>query len=204
MSRLSRFIHFYTDDEEQYLPKEYKRLLGFSFNAATYYTIPGLKLKGSDTVRFSLSVTAACNVFGCYTNTSAQDNYSLYVSTGSNSKYLRYNGGTYKSYWDSSLIGERFDIVITPTGSHGMPGTQDDTWEKVDFEASVDMCIGTTSADATSSKLKGSLYGNFVVDRRLNCIPCERVSDGVLGYYDTYSKTFYEPIGSAPTSLGYA
>lgn len=207
MSRLSRFIHFFTDEEESApseLPDGYKKVLGFAFDAGTYYVIEGLKLKGSDTVRISIKATAACNVFGCYTNTSAEDNYSMYVSTAANAKYLRYNGGVYKSMWNNEALSTRYDIVITPTGSHGMPEGQDDTWEEASFTSSTDMCIGTTATGATSSKFRGEMYGSFVVDGKFNGIPCERESDGVLGYYDTYSETFYEPTGSAPTSLGYA
>ena len=186
-------------DEDGGLPEEYTEVAGFSFNSDCYFVITDLKLRGSDTVRFSLVPNAACNVFGCYTNTSADDNYSLYVSTANNAKYLRYNGGTYKSKFLSNTFGERFDIVITPTGSSGMPEGQDDTWDEVDFTASVDMCIGTTAIDASSAKLKGNLLGAFVVDGRFNGIPCKRKSDYALGYYDTVSKQFFAPVLGTPT-----
>lgn len=189
-------------------PEGYRRLSGITMNGSTYYKITGLKLNGSDSVALSISATASCNVFGCYTTTAATDNYSLYISTTSGSKYLRYNGGAYKSYWSSSDFGERFDIWITPDGSQGMPQDQDDTWEPADFTASVDMCIGTTSTGATSAKFKGTFYGIFwVYDGDFNVkfqgIPVERISDGVIGYYDAISETFYEPTGTAPTILGY-
>lgn len=184
------------------LPDDYKEVLGFEFGANTYFVITGFKLQGSDTVRFSWSVNKACNVFGAYTTTSATNNYSLYMTTSQGSAYLRYDGGTYNSYISTSDFGKRFDSVITPTGSQGMP--QNETWKEKDFTASVDMCIGTTSTSATSSKLDGKLFGHFVVVGRFNGIPCERVSDGVLGYYDTKSQTFFAPTVGSPTSLGYA
>ena len=196
---------YFGDDvvyEANDLPAAYKRLQGFEFAASTYYQITDFKLQGSDTVRISFSVDKACNVFGCYTTTSASDNYSLYASTSSGAKYLRYNGGTYKSYFANADLGERFDVVITSTGSSGMPSGQDDTWTQASFTASANLCIGTTSTGATSSKLDGKIWGSIIVDGRLKLIPCKRLSDNVLGYYDTYSETFYEPTGSAPTSLG--
>lgn len=189
----------YSDYE---LPSGYKRVKGLKFNNDVYYLIEGFHLYGSDTVRLSVSITAACNIFGCYTTTTAQDNYSLYASVSSSAKYLRYNGGTYKSGWTNDDLGERFDIEITPYGSTGIPAG-DDSWEEQDFETSADLCIGTTSTGASSAKLKGNLYGTFEVENRFWGIPCERQSDGVLGYYDTYSETFYEPIGGTPVSLGY-
>lgn len=186
------------------VPSAYRILTGIEFSSGTYYEITGLKLKGSDTVRFSISVDKACNVFGCYTSTDADDNYSLYISTASGAKYLRYNGLTYKSYWRNQDMGERFDIVITPTGSHGMPGTQDDSWQEQTFTAPANMCIGTTSTGATSAKFGGKLYGNFVVDGRFCGVPVERTSDGKIGYYDLFGDTFYEPIGNNPQVIDYA
>ena len=183
------------------LPAGYRRLQGIKFNAATYYLITGFRLRGSDTLRLSVSITKACNVLGCYTTAQAQDNYSLYASTSSNGKYLRYNGSTYNSYFPSSALNRQHDIIITPTGSSGMPTSE--TWTEKSFTAPVDLCIGTTSVEATSSKLAGNIYGDIIVDGRLRLIPCERQTDHVIGYWDARSGHFYEPIGSAPASLGY-
>lgn len=181
------------------LPEEYTEVAGFTFDSDCYFEIEGLKLKGSDTVMFSMTPRAACNVFGCYTTSDADNNYSLYVSTANNAKYLRYDGSTYKSKFASGDLGKRYDISITPTGSHGFPEGQDDTWTEATFEASTDMCIGTTATNASSAKFKGDLIGNFVVVGRFNGIPCKRDSDDVLGYYDTVSGTFYEPASGTPT-----
>lgn len=196
MGRLARFIHFFAGETKPELPKEYLRLGGFSMDDNCYWVIEGFKLQGTDTLRFSFSVNVACNVLGCYTNTSAQTNYSLYVGTTASSKYLRYNGGTYSSW---VVAKTKYDVAITPTGSKGME--EESTWTQKDFTAPVDFCIGTTSTGATSAKLKGSLYGNIVVDGRAKLIPCKRKSDGALGYYDTYTKTFYAPATGTPTPL---
>ena len=188
------------DDE---LPAAYKRVLGFACNNNSMWQISGFKLKGSDTVRISFSITAACNVFGCYQGTDATDNYDLYVSTTSNSKYLRYGSGTYLSYWSSSNLGARFDCVFTPTGTQGMP--EDSTWTAKTFTSANDLLIGSTTTTGTSAKMKGSFYGDIIVDGRLHLIPCERLSDNVLGYYDTVSETFYPPYTGfdGAVSLGY-
>lgn len=184
------------------LPDEYKRVLGFEFASDCYYAIDDFKLTSDDTVRISFSVDKACNVFGCYTSTDAATNYSLYMTTSASGKYLRYGSGTYASYIASSNMGKKYNAVITPTGSQGMP--TNDTWSKGNFTCVSDLCIGTTSPGATSAKLDGCIYGDFVVDGKLKLIPCERISDGVLGYYDKYSKTFFAPKTGTPTSLGYA
>ena len=186
------------DDE---LPSGYKRLLGLTFNNNVYYPITGFKMRGSDTLRFSFKCsmqTPACNVLGAYDGTSAQTNYSLYLGNSTSAKYLRYNGGTYRSDADSDT---QYDVVITPTGATGMKA--DSSWTAKTFESDGDLCIGTTSPTATSSKMVGDIIGNIVVDGRLKLIPSERVSDNVLGYYDTVGEAFYEPTGSGVVSMGY-
>ena len=188
------------DDE---LPEGYRRVLGFRCNNNAMWKIEGLKLRGSDTVSIGFSATAACNIFGCYQGADANDNYDLYVSTTSGSKYLRYGNGTYLSYWSSDNLGQRFDVTFSPTGTQGMP--QDSTWTPATFESANDLLIGATTLTGTSSKLKGDLYENIIVAGRAKLIPCERVSDGVLGYYNTYTDVFTEPYEGfdGAVSLGY-
>lgn len=182
------------------LPPAYRRILGMTMNNNCYYEITGFKMNGSDTLRFSFTRTGAnaCNVLGAYDGTSAQSNYSLYAGGTSSASYLRYNGGTYNSY---AVADKKYNVVLTPTGSDGME--TDSTWADKTFTSTTNLCIGTTSPSATSSKMVGSIHGSVVVDSRLELIPCERISDNEIGYYDTYTGTFYEPIGTTPTSLGY-
>ena len=188
----------FRDDE---LPTGYRRILGMAMNNDCFYqttTYP----RGSDTLKFSFKCTQAqpaCNVIGCYTTSSAQDNLSLYVGyTQSTAKYLRYDGGTYSSW---VIADKRYDVQITPTGSIGME--QEDTWTEKTFTCSAPLCIGITGATATSAKLIGELYGNVELVGVAKFIPCERISDGEIGYYDVVNETFIEPTGTTPTSLGY-
>ena len=181
------------------LPDGYKKLIGFAFAGDCYIAVTGFKMKGSDNLRFSYKLTSgtACNVLGAYDGTSASTNYSLYAGTAASAKYLRYNGGTYNS---QALTDKQYDVVLSPTGSSGME--TDSTWTERTFESVVDLNIGTTSPTATSSKLIGEIIGAVTVDGRLKLIPCERLSDHTLGYYDTVGQAFYEPAAGTPTSLG--
>lgn len=185
------------DDE---LPSAYKRVLGFTCNNNALWQITDFKLRGSDTLRFSVSITAGCNIIGAYTGSSSGDNYSLYSLTTTPSNYLRYKDGTYPSYLDAN---ERYDIVITPTGTNGMK--VDSTWTEEEFTTPTDMIVGATTTSGTSTKLKGNLYGDIIVDGRLHLVPCERIADNVLGYFDLVGRTFYEPYTGfdGATSLGY-
>lgn len=170
------------------LPSGYARLQGITYGADTYYVIDGFRLKGSDTLRVSFTANKACNLIGCYTTAEAEDNYDIYLSTTANSKYLRYNGGAYLSTVE---VGERYDVVVTPTGCTGFE--KKSTWVKKSFTASVDMVVGSTSVNATSSKFDGIIHGDVIVDGRLHLVPCVRLSDNVVGYYDTIGKKFYAP-----------
>lgn len=181
------------------VPAEYRRLTGIVFDADVYYEAP-FKLEGSDTLRLSFSITRACNVIGCYSTTSADNNYSLYASSTSSAKYMRYNGGTYSSYVS---LDTRYDVEITPTGITGL--RNDSTWQQRDFVANDNMLIGSTSVGATSAKLDGTMYGNIEVAGKGLFIPAERVSDGAIGYYEAISGTFLTNQGTGtPVSLGYA
>lgn len=124
----------------------------------------------------------------------------MYSQTNSSGNFLRYKDGAYPSYLDAN---ERYDIVITPTGTNGMK--KDSTWTEEEFTTPTDLLIGTTSTSSTASKLKGNLYGDIIVDGRLHLVPCERVADNVLGYFDLVGRTFYEPYTGfdGATSLGY-
>lgn len=201
-SALKKLIWLHAINAGANLPSDYKKVLGFTFNNDVYYPITGFKMRGSDTLRFSFKCTqssVACNVLGAYDGGSAQTNYSLYVGNSSASKYLRYDGSTYNS---QAIKDKTYKVTITPTGSFGME--TDNSWEEKTFESVLDLNIGTTSPTATSSKMVGDIIGNVVVDGRLKLIPCERLSDNALGYYDAVSDTFYEPTGGTPISLGYA
>ena len=183
------------DDE---LPTGYKRVLGFKMNNNSYWEIADFPLYGSDTLRFSFDATDGCNVIGAYSGSASGNNYSLYVSTSAN--YLRYKSGAYNSAID---YDKRYDVELTPTGSSGMK--VDSTWTAQTFTTPTNLCIGTTAKSASSAKLKGNLYGNIEIVGRAKFVPCERVSDNVLGYYDTIGEAFYEQASgfSGAISLGY-
>ena len=181
------------------LPSTFRKLTGIIFDGYVYYDT-GLYLHGSDTVSLSFLVTKSCNLFGCYTSASAETNYSLYPSTSSGAKYMRYNGGTYNSNFSANT---RYDVTITPTGTDGFK--TDSTWEEKTFTTETTMLIGATSAGATSAKFTGTMYGNIEVVGRAILAPAERIADGAIGYYELYSDTFLENQGSGtPTRLGYA
>ena len=180
------------------LPVGYARLTGIVFSDDSYFAIEGFRLKGSDTLKVSFTANKACNIIGAYTTADADDNYSIFASTTSGAKYLRYNGGTYLSH---IVAGQRYDITVTPTGCTGFASKS--SWTKKDFTTSVDMLIGSTSVGATSAKMDGVIHGNIEVVGRAKFIPCLRASDGVVGYYDAVGDKFYAPAVGTPVAEDY-
>lgn len=182
--------------EDGTLPPAYRKLAGIHFDGNTFYDT-GMPLEGSDTVKIAFNVSKACNIFGCYTTSSADDNYSLYLSTSGTAKYMRYGSGTYNSVF---FANARYDVTITPKGTRGFQ--TDSTWTPGDFTTSVDMLIGSTSYGASSAKLTGDVYGAIEVVNKRRYIPVERVADGEIGYYDIFTETFLENQGTGtPTAI---
>lgn len=180
-------------------PDKYRKLTGIHFDGNVIYDT-GMKLYGSDSLQFSFRATKACNVLGCYTSADAQTNYSLYVTTSSSGKYLRYNGNAYNSYIATNT---RYNVTITPTGSSGM--REDSSWNAKTFESDSEMLIGSTSYEATSAKFTGDMFGSVKVLARAFWEPYERVRDGKIIYVDLFTGREIENVGTGtPTALGYA
>lgn len=177
------------------LPSGYRQVLDLTLKNAKF--VANLYLTGDDTLRFSVSGKTG-NWIGSYHDSSASDNYSLYATTSASGKYLRYNGGVHNS---SMVANEHYDIVITPTGSSG--NKVPETWSKISFTCSIPLCIGGTSPTGTPAP-DVTFYGVIEVDGRAKFIPCERVSDGELGYYDTSNKEFLTSADGTVTTSGYA
>lgn len=178
------------------LPPGYREVESFTMNNDCYFEIPNMVLYGSDTIMFSLSRGNACNVLGNYNSADASNNYSLYVTN--NGRYLRYNGGSYNSVLDLNV---KYDVTITPTGCTGMKNNS--TWTRKEFQTNGNLFIGITSLNATSAKFIGTLYGRITVLNRCICIPCERISDGTLGYYEAVQRVFVPPSIGTPTAGPY-
>ena len=183
------------------LPVGYKRLTGITYDSNTYYET-NEKLYGSDTLTITLSgtVSAGRNVIGAYSG-SGDDarNFSLYIygNGSSSNSYLRHGTKTSRPRYGT---GTR-TLVMGPTGTDGF--LTNVTYEEEDFETTSTFRIGTLP-NSTSAKFDGNMIGNITVSNRLKYIPCERVSDGEIGYYETFTGTFLEPQGGGtPVSMGY-
>ena len=183
------------------LPVGYKRLKGISYDSGTYYET-NEKLYGSDTLTIRLSGTTnnGRNVIGAYSGT-GDDSYNfslfLYGNNSTSLSYLRHGTHLARPRYGT---GTR-TLVMGPSGTDGF--LNDVTYEEETFETTSTFWIGGLP-NSTSTKFDGNIIGNITVSNRLKYIPCERVSDGEIGYYETFTGVFLEPKGNGtPVSMGY-
>ena len=183
------------DDE---LPSGYKRLLGISFDGNFHYKT-GEYLTSDDDVTMTLDNLSSSgkNVFGSY-NGANDKNFSLYIYGSTSGSYFRFGDQLKRPKYGGT--GRR---TIT-FGAGGTSGFAEDVSINPDeFTTPANTYIGMLPS-SSSSAYTGDIIGSILVSNRLEWIPCERESDGVIGYYEKYNGNFIAPTGSGtPVSLGY-
>ena len=183
------------DDE---LSSGYKRLLGITFDGNIRYET-GEALTGDDDVTMTLDnlSTSGKNIFGSYNGANGK-NFSLYIyGSASSGSYFRYGDQLKRPKYG---IGKR-TITFGKSGTSGFADDSDVTPDE--FTTPANVYIGMLP-NSSSAAYIGDIIGSIIVSNRLEWIPCERESDGVIGYYEKYNGNFLEPVGSGlPVSLGY-
>lgn len=187
--------------KDRELPYGYRRLLDIKFDGDFYYNT-GEKLRGDDDVTLTLkdTVSAGQNVFGCYAGTaSGRKNFSFFIygNNSTSNSYLRYGETLYRPRFGS---GER-TISFGKSGTTGFLTNVNITPEE--FETDSVAYIGMLP-NSSSPEFTGTIVDNVLVSSRLKWIPCERMSDNAIGYYEFYTKRFIEKTGNGiPTTSGY-
>lgn len=183
------------DDE---LQTGYKRLIGITFDGNIRYET-GEYLTGDDDVTMTLDNLSSSgkNVFGSY-NGANDKNFSLYIYGGTNGSYFRFGDQLKRPKYGST--GRR-TITFGASGTSGF--AENSTVAPDEFTTPANTYIGMLP-NSSSAAFTGDIIGSITVSNRLEWIPCERESDGVIGYYEKYNGNFIAPTGSGtPVSLGY-
>lgn len=122
-------------------------------------------LTGADTVTLDFMTSkSGCNVFGCFTSSSADDNFCLYAS--SNSSYVRYDGSVYRNLGVS--LNTRHTYIHSATGA-SIDGVEKHTWAQQSFTCGSSMYIFMLP-NSTSAKLEGRVY-SLVIAGKANYVP---------------------------------
>ena len=185
------------------LPKGYKRITGIKFDGDFWYNT-GEVLYGDDAITMTLANTSSSgqNVFGSYNGTSSgKKNFSLYIYGGgsSNNCYYRYG----EQLLRPKFGGNERTITISGNGTDGF--ATDVTATPETFVTEAPAYIGMLP-NSSSASYTGSIIGSIDVvnkgELRLRWIPCERQSDGAIGYYDAIYRKFLEKTGSGTPVKG--
>ena len=184
------------DDE---LPTGYKRIASIKFDGDIYYET-GEALSGDDDVTMTLDGTSTTgqNIFGSYNGTSSgTKNFSLFIYGGgsSSSSYFRYGDQLLRPRFGT---GER-TITFGKSGTDGF--VADATATPDTFTTPANAYIGMLP-NSTSPAYTGTIIGNITVGTRLKWIPCERESDGAVGYYEAVNGNFIAPTGTGTPTKG--
>lgn len=184
------------DDE---LPAGYKRITQINFDGDSYYET-NQTLFGSDTltIRIANTVSAGRNIIGAYSGTGDEArNFSLFIygASSTSNSYLRHGTSLARPRYGSGAK----TLVMSPTGTDGF--YTDVTYPREDFETTSTFWIGALP-NSTSAKFDGTIIGNITVSDRLKYIPCERASDGAIGYYETHNGEFLENQGTGSVTKG--
>lgn len=176
------------------LPDGYKMIEGIIFDGNCFFDT-SINLTGNSILDFTYSASKACNVIGCFTSSSADDNFSFYHST---SAFVRYDGDLNRY---SFSMDEKYHIIMSGSGL-----TVNDAivlmWIFENFETSTKLRIGHLPNSSSSNYIfKGILYGIITVDNIYKWIPCIRESDGEIGYFETISGTFLTNKGSGTPTV---
>jgi len=186
--------------KDRELPVDFVRLLDISFDGDFHY-ITNEKLYGTDNISMTVSNTSSSgqNLFGCYAGTSEGiKNFSFYVYGGTSTAqcYFRYGETLYRP----RLGNGRRSITFGKDGTTGFSTNISVTPET--FETDSALWIGMLP-NSTSPHFTGTIEGNIVISDRLKYVPCKRLSDGAIGYYETNNQIFLEPQGTGiPTTTG--
>lgn len=169
------------------LPSGYTEMASISGSGGAYIATD-LHLTDEDIVKASVHLTGACNVFGCFTDSSASDNYSFYTGASNSSKlYARMDGKLDST--GRSVLNEDIFVYMDKTGLW-IDDAQKASFSNVgEFVASAPFYIGWLD-NSSSPKLVGSIYELEVVGK-FHGIPARRDTDGVCGLYDLISRGFF-------------
>lgn len=141
---------------------------------------------------------SAGNTYGCFSGTSASDNFCLYAGATASDAYIRYNGQVVKAF--KATNGTRYKLIHNRNGFWANGAKLADAFTASTFTCSNPFCVGTLSG-STSAKLKGRIYSIVVKEgsaTRMALIPAKNSSD-VYGLYDAVGRQFYSSEGTAFT-----
>lgn len=176
--------------------------LSYIRGSGSQYITTDFYLRSTDIVKSKWSFEAtAGNVYGCFSGMSAQDNFSLYLSTAPSNSYIRYNGQLVRSFNRSSET--IYELKHGPDGFF-VDGVQKGTFAEATFTCSSPMYIFTLP-NSSSPKVTARCYGLTVYrdgEQLCNFIPARNELTGEVGMWESVGGVFYENAGDDAFTAG--
>lgn len=137
----------------------------------------------------------AGNVYGCFSGTNANNNFSLYAGASSTNGYIRYDGEMERAF--RPVNGIRYTIIHNKNGFWANGEQQCTAFSTSAFSCDAPFTVGSLSG-STSAKFKGRMYRMTVKkggQTVLDLVPCKN-SSNVYGMYDVVGRMFYTSAGT--------
>lgn len=175
--------------------------LSYIRGSGSQYITTGIYLRSTDVVksRWRFENSAGC-VYGCFSGSSANDNFCLYAGSASTNAYIRYNGQVVRDF--KAANGTIYNIEYGPDGFTA--GSTSVTFTAATFTCSAPMYIFMLP-NSSSPKVTARCYGLTVYrdgEQLCNFIPARNELTGEVGMWESVGGVFYENAGDDAFTAG--
>ena len=191
------------------LPSAYQEVFGLKGDGNAYINLnTALTQDDEIEIKFSISsATAKEGLFGCRTNAST-NNIAVAFANNANSEIVAdFNNSNYTNFRLQQSISPNiiYTLIINKNKRAIYNGdtliAENSTICNDTITISNCFLYMIAGSPAYQDKFTGTIYSCKIKNKR-NVIPCRRLSDSVLGMYDTISETFLTNTGSGSFTAG--
>lgn len=176
--------------------------LSYIRGSGSQYITTEINLRSTDVVKSRWRFeNSAGNVYGCFSGSSANDNFCLYAGSASTNAYIRYNGQVVRDF--KAANGTIYNLEHGPDGFFAN-GDQVTSFNAATFECSAPMYIFMLP-NSSSAKVTARCYGLTVYrggEQVCNFIPARNELTGEVGFYESVQGVFYENAGTGAFTAG--
>ena len=175
--------------------------LSYIRGSGTQYITTEINLRSTDVIKSRWRFeNSAGNVYGCFSGSSANDNFCLYAGSASTNAYIRYNGQVVRDF--KAANDTIYDLEHGPDGFTA--GSTSVTFTAATFTCSAPMYIFMLP-NSSSAKVKARCYGLRIYrDGALayNFIPARNELTSEVGLFEAVNGVWYGNAGTGTFTAG--
>ena len=176
--------------------------LEYIAGSGSQYIETAIHLLSTDVVKSKWRFqNSAGNVYGCFTSSSAEDNFCLYAGNASTNAYIRYNGQLVRDFKATS--GTVYEIEQGPDGFF-VGGSKVADFDAATFTCSAPMYIFMLP-NSSSAKVTARCYGLQVIrggEMAYDFIPARNEATGEVGLWEAVHGAWYGNDGTGAFTAG--